>query len=115
MIYDDTERFHSDSQWHCPFSQEWVERMKKAAKDCEQLSESYISNFYERKEYSYIVQPGDWLSYDQAANGLPVWMVNQKNHRVSCEIYDYASVPDVVISNGHDDWPLRMWEPVMMA
>ena len=30
-------------------------------------------------------------------------------------IYDYDSVPEMVITTGEDDWPLTMWEPVLTA
>lgn len=116
MVYDKTSRCYGDGQWHCPFSKEWVAMMSRAAKICKGLSAVYIESFNERDEdfVSYRVPAGDFLS-EQEPNGLPPWMQNDSRTRVSCDIYDYASVPDVVITNGHDDWPLIRWEAVLRA
>ena len=117
MVYDKTSRCYGDGQWHCPFTKEWVERMSRAAKICQGLSAVYIESFNDREEdfVSYRVPAGDFLSVTQEANGLPFWMCNHSRPRVSCDVYDYDSIPDVVISNGHDDWPLVRWESVLRA
>ena len=91
--------------------------MSRAAKICEGLSAVYIESCNDREEdfVSYRVPAGDFLSVPQEANGLPPWMQNDGSARVCCDIYDYDGVPDVVISNGHDDWPLVRWESVLRA
>ena len=124
MVYDKNPRTYGDGLdgvWHCPFPMAWVERMKQAAKCCEKLSAEYIEAALDMEVYSYRVPTGDFLDEPQDARGLPLSYCREeerryRNHPTCCTaIYDYDSIPDVVISNGHDDWPLRMWEPVLMA
>lgn len=114
MIYN-KKPCYGDGQWHCPFPREWVERMKLAAKRCEKMSAEYIEAAIRGEVMSYTLPPGDFLSEEQDARGLPLSYGDGFGRNVSCDIYDYTSIPDVVISNGHDDWPLRMWESVLTA
>ena len=101
--------------WHCPFSPEWVERMKHAAKVCQWLTVEQIEAAYNREVTRYRLPPGDFLDGPQDARGLPVGYGDGFGRNVSCDIYDYTSIPDMVISNGRDDWQLRMWEQVLTA
>ena len=122
MVYDGCQN-RGDGEWHCPFSIDWVERKKQAAKICGHISAQQIEAACMRigsGEY-YQLPPGDFLSEPQDARGLPLSYCREeerrdRNHPTCCTaIYDYDSVPDMVISNGHDDWPLRVWEPVLRA
>ena len=98
--------------WHCPYSREWVERMKRAAKHCERLSSEYIEMVIDGEYRSYKLPPGDFLSEPQDARGLPLsWCFRYENeHRnwpkCCTAIYDYDSIPEIVVTNGEDDWPL---------
>lgn len=122
MVYDGCPN-RGDGKWHCPFSREWVERMKQAAKICEPISAQQIELARMRMESGeyYQLPSGDFLSEPQDARGLPLSYCREeerryRNHPICCTaIYDYDSVPDMVISNGHDDWPLKMWEQVLTA
>ena len=63
-------------------------------------------------EMSYQLPPGDFLSEEQDARGLSISYVREyeRKHQSwpwgSIEIYNYASIPELVITNGEDDWPL---------
>lgn len=119
MIYDKDETPH-DGQWHCPYPREWVERMARAAKHCKQLTAEQIEASVKLQSY-YKVPPGEFLKWPQDVRGLPLWWCIEEERRyenhpaISCDIYDYDTVPDVVISNGSEDWPLTIWEPKLMA
>ena len=95
--------------------------MKQAAKACQGLTAEYIEIVMNSDVYHYRVPPGDFLDETQDARGLPMSYCLEeerryRNHPTCCtSIYDYDSIPDVVISNRHDDWPLRLWEPVLTA
>ena len=123
MIYCDESHTTSGGQWWCPFPREWVEQMKRSAKCCEQLTCKEIDAAVYRLEdgMSYKLPPGDFLEEEQDARGLPLsWCAEEdrrfREYPVSCcEIYDYNTVPDVVITNGVEDWPLRIWDPVLRA
>ena len=120
MVYD-KKPCYGDGQWHCPFTKEWVERMKHAAKVCQGLTVEQTEAAYSREVTHYRLPPGDFLDEPQDARGLPLSYCREeeqrhRNHPTCCTaIYDYDSVPDMVISNGHDDWPLRIWEQVFTA
>ena len=101
--------------WHCPFSPEWVERMRRAAKHCETLSAEYIERCINNEEYIYQVPPDDFLSMPQDSRGVPIGYDNSNQKPISCEIYDYSTIPDVVVTNGREDWPLRVRRSVLMA
>lgn len=95
--------------------------MKHAAKVCQVLTVEQIETAYSREVTHYRLSTGDFLDEPQDARGLPLSYCREeerryRNHPTCCTaIYDYDSVPDMVISNGHGDWPLRMWEPVLTA
>lgn len=97
--------------WHCPFTKEWVERMKHAVKHCEWLSAEYIERALANESLIYQLPPGDFLSEEQDARGLPMSYCEreERKHRFyndSATVYDYDSIPEMVITNGYDDWPL---------
>ena len=89
--------------------------MKRAAKVCQGTTAEYIEMVVNRSVYQYRLPPGDFLDKPQDARGLPIDYGNDGGRNVSCDIYDYDSIPDVMISSGHDDWPLRLWDPVLTA
>ena len=101
--------------WHCPFTPEWVEQMRRAAKHCEPLSAEYIERCINNEEYIYEVPPGDFLSKPQNARGMPIGYGGRGGVHVTCDIYDYDTIPDVVVTNGREDWPLRVRRSVLMA
>ena len=111
MIYDNGTP--GNGVWHCPFPKEWVERMKKAAKHCEKLSAEYIERTLNNEWMSLTLPPGDFLSEEQDARGLPMSYVQEYERKHdswpwgSMEIYDYYSITELVITNGKDDWPLE--------
>lgn len=124
MVYDKKPRAYGDGLdgvWHCPFPMEWVEKMKHAAKACQGVTAEYIEMVISGEVNHYRLPPGDFLDEPQDARGLPLSYCREEERRYRnlptycTAIYDYDSVPDMVISNGHDDWPLRMWEPVLRA
>lgn len=111
---------NNDGVWHCPFSPEWVERMKHAAKHCERLTADYIDMMDRSTSYSYKLPPGDFLSEPQDECGLPQSWCEKEEERYGhwrsfCAIYDYSTIPDVVVTNGEDDWPLVLHERVLTA
>ena len=88
--------------------------MKRAVKHCESLSAECIERAIDNEWMSYRLPSGDFLSEAQDARGLPLsWCKKEekrfKNWPKCCtSIYDYNSLPDIVATNGHDDWPLDM-------
>ncbi|MCR5366717.1 MAG: hypothetical protein K6E67_11335 [Prevotella sp.] len=117
MIYDSCVRKISDGRWHCPFSPEWVERMKHAAKHCKKLSAEYIEMQLRSEVFFIELGPGNFLSEPQDSRGLPISPPDKRRELMysRCEIYDYSSIPDVVVTNGLDDWPLVYHPSVLMA
>jgi len=115
MIYDTGTP--GNGVWHCPFTKSWVERMKRAAKHCESLSAEYIERKLNDDSLSFTLPPGDFLSEPQDARGLPLSWQRKGKRCVypKCSIYDYWSVPEVVVTNGEDDWPLRYRFNVLSA
>ena len=118
MIYDSGTP--GDGVWHCPFPPEWVERMRRAAKHCEMLSAEHIEAAV-NNALVYVVPPGDFLDEEQDARGLPMsyCIREQERHRrfpTCCTaIYDYDSIPELVVTNGEDDWPLDKRGKVLNA
>jgi hypothetical protein len=92
--------------------------MAKAAKHCKKLSAEYIEMQLRSDVFFIELGPGNFLSEPQDSRGLPIlppemrrdWWKNSR-----CEIYDYDSIPDVVVTNGLDDWPLACHPNVLMA
>ena len=113
MIYDGSPHSKSDGQWHCPFSLEWVERMRRAAKHCERLSAEYIARRISNDEYIYHVPDGDFIIGPQGRRVIPLHYISRLP--VKCDVYDYSTIPDVVVTNGRDDWPLCTRGLVLMA
>ena len=118
MIYD--RGTPGNGVWHCPFTKEWVERMKKAAKHCENLSAEYIERTLDNEWLNYQLPPGDFLSEEQDARGLPLSFCereerNNGRYYDTTAIYDYDSIPELVITNGKDDWPLERRGKILHA
>ena len=95
--------------------------MKRAAKYCEQLPPWYIERVLNGECTSYKLPPGDFLSEQQDARGLPLsWCAryeNEHRHWPKCctAIYDYDSIPEIVVTNGEDDWGYVQRERMMTA
>lgn len=121
MIYDSAPIGVSDGQWHCPFSRRWVERMKRAAKACKNLSDEYVTGALNREVAYYRLPPGEFLSEVQDARGLPLSWCDKEDRRFSTyptcctSIYDYDSIPEVVLTNGVYDWNLKLPTKVLTA
>lgn len=101
--------------WHCPFPPEWVEKMKRAVKHCEHLTAEQIENVYQRDADSYQLPPGDFLSYPQDSRGIPLGYNDNDRTFITCDIYDYNSVPDLVVTDGYKDWPYNNHSKVLTA
>jgi hypothetical protein len=110
-----------NGKWHCPFPRWWVDMMKRAAKRCEGVTEEQVEAALSRECVYYKVPPGDFLSEPQDARGLPLSLCEEEQRRqrkhphCRASIYDYSTVPDVVVTNGEDDWPLRASGKVLLA
>ena len=123
MIYDRTERSYGDGQWHCPFSREWVERMKRAAKRCERLTAAEIEAFDRLLNEGAMVPVWEegFLDGPQDARGLPLsWCREYEARHQSwpeccMATYDYDSIPEMVVTNGNDDWPLMVKDKILTA
>lgn len=119
MIYD--RGTPGDGVWHCPYTKAWVERMSKAAMHCRTLPAEYIEAVVNNYDLVYKVPPGDFLDEEQDARGLPMsyCIRERERHRrfpTCCtSIYDYDSIPEIVITNGEDDWPLDKRGKVLNA
>lgn len=107
--------------WNCPYPPEWVERMKRAVKVCEPLTAEQVEASLTRSVVHYVVPPGDFLSEEQDERGLPLswcqeYEASHEGWPECCEtIYDYDSIPETVLTNGKDDWPLRLHEVLLTA
>ena len=107
--------------WNCPYPPEWVERKKRAAKVCERLTAEQVEAALTRKEVHFELPPGDFLSEEQDARGLPLSWCREYDARhegwqeCCTEIYDYDSIPEIVVNNGEDDWPLVLHKNVLTA
>ena len=92
--------------------------MRRAVKHCETLSAEYIERCISNEEYIYQVPPVDFLSQPQDRRGLPVRCNDDiiiSRLAISCEIYDYSTIPDIVVTNGREDWQLCVRGSVLMA
>lgn len=116
MVYDSGPSV-GDGMWHCPFSREWVAKMSRAAKACKQIHAKETT----REEITIQVGTIDFLAEEQDERGLPLsWCMDYDKRHKDCpnccmEIYDYDSIPDIVVTNGEGDWPFTMWEYKLMA
>lgn len=117
MIYDSYSRAISDGEWHCPFPPEWVERMKHAAEVCKGVTEQQIVAVLVNGPRCYHLPPYDFLSEPQDARGLPLSWGFEHSHWPNCCVatYDYTDIPDVVVTNGHKDWPLDLRLRILTA
>ena len=95
--------------------------MKRAVKRCKGVSAAQVEAALNREYVYYHIPPGDFLSEPQDARGLPLSFCNREalRHRKypgGCTaIYDYDSIPEMVITNGYDDWPLVRPDRVLHA
>ena len=89
--------------------------MRRAVKHCETLSAEYIARCISNDDYIYQVPDGDFLSCPQDSRGLPIGYGNGSRLPISCDIYDYSTIPDIVVTNGREDWPLCVRGSVLMA
>jgi hypothetical protein len=92
--------------------------MRRAAKHCKKLSAEYIEMQLRSEVFFIELGPGNFLSEPQDSRGLPILQPEMRREwwkNISCEIYDYDSIPDVVVTNGLDDWPLVCHPNVLMA
>lgn len=92
--------------------------MRRAVKHCETLSAEYIARCISNDEYIYQVPPVDFLSQPQDRRGLPVCYNGDiiiSRLRIRCDVYDYDSIPEIVVTNGREDWQLCVRGSVLMA
>ena len=119
MKYDG--RKPGNGWWNCPYPLEWVDRKKRAVKVCERLTDKQVEAALTRTELHYVVPPGDFLSEEQDERGLPLSWCRKYDERhkewpeCCTAIYDYDSIPETVVTNGEDDWPLMLQGMVMTA
>lgn len=110
MKYDG--RRPGNGWWNCPFSPEWVERMKRAVKACERLTAEQVEDQKPSLKF---------LDEEQDERGLPLSWCREYEARhegwpeCCTAIYDYDSIPEMVVSNGNDDWPLIVREKILTA
>ena len=121
MIYDKTTRSWGDGQWHCPFSRDWVERMKKAAGICRYIEETDVEAYLNNDWRCFNIPPGEFLSEEQDVRGLPLSWCEQEREKYDMRpeccvaIYDYCTVPEIIVTNGKEDWPFVGKKKVLMA
>ena len=114
-------RMAGNGEWHCPFEPEWVERMAKAAKHCESVTEAQVEATLNHVTLGYVLPQGDFLSEPQDARGLPLSWCRKERQRFSnwpdccVSIYDYDTIPDMVVTDGENDWPLNSHFRVLTA
>jgi len=109
MKYDG--RRPGNGWWNCPLPPEWVERMKRAVKACERLNAEQVK-----------AEPSlKFLNEEQDERGLPLSWCREYEARhegwpeCCTAIYDYDRIPEMVVSNGNDDWPMVVHERVLTA
>ena len=121
MIYSKRPHRDAEGEWLCPFPPDWVEKMRHAAKVCEQLTAEEIQYALNRETVIYKPTRWDVLGEPQDARGLPLsWCKaydERHLHWPQCCVatYDYDSIPEMVITNGKDDWPLNNRGKVLQA
>ena len=120
MIYDRQPQVNAGGEWHCPFPPEWVKKMRHAAKVCEKLTAEDIEAF-DQGNVRYRLPPWDILEEPQDARGLPESWCKKEAERFSrrkgscIDTYDYFSIPEMVITDGYDDWPFHPRRKVLQA
>ena len=109
MKYDG--RKPGNGWWNCPYPPAWVERMKRAAKACERLTAEQVK-----------AEPSlKFLDEEQDERGLPLSWCREYDARhegwPECCVatYDYDSIPETVVTNGENDWPIVLHERVLTA
>jgi hypothetical protein len=69
----------------------------------------------------YRLPPWDILDEPQDARGLPLSWCKKEVERFACrkgsciDTYDYFSIPEIVITDGYDDWPMKTKGKVLQA
>ena len=110
MKYDG--RRPGNGWWNCPFSPEWVERMKRAVKACKRLNAEQVK----AQEPSL-----KFLDEEQDERGIPLSWYREYETRhegwpeCCTATYDYDNIPETVATNGNDDWPMVVHERVLTA
>ena len=85
--------------------------MRKIVRHCKRLTEQQLDAMFNGSIHMVPV-PGEYLNEPQDPRGLPMSWVEEEERRYShhptcCNaIYDYSTIPEVVITNGEDEWPL---------
>ena len=119
MEYDG--RRPGNGWWNCPFSPAWVARMKLAAKVCKRLTAEQVEAALARLDLRYVLPPGDFLSEELDARGLPLSWCREYEAKhegwpdCCTEICDYKNFYEMVVTNGEDDWPLELHRRVPTA
>ena len=119
MKYDG--RRPGNGWWNCPFSPAWVARMKLAAKVCKRLTAEQVEAALAHTVVHIEPTPGDFLSEPQDERGLPLSWCREYEARhegwPECCVatYDYDSIPEMVVTNGNDDWPMVVHKRVLTA
>ena len=119
MKYDG--RRPGNGWWNCPFSPEWVERMKRAVRVCKMLTAEQVKAAMTHTVVHYELTPENFLSEPQDERGLPMSWCREYEARhegwpeCCTAIYDYDSIPEMVVTNGNDDWPMVLHERVLTA
>lgn len=115
MIFD-RKRPSGDGVWHCPFTQEWLDCMKNAQQKCKKKN---IKRKCAKDQFHL-----SCLKEPQDARGLPMSYCEEqnkkeeeqhwRNYHTSCNAtYNYSTIPDIVATNGEDDWPFRVREKLI--
>lgn len=108
-------------QWWCPWTPEMVERARRAARFCLHITPADVERVLKCEQVNYRVPPGDFLSEPQDARGLPLsycerYEAEHEDWPECCmEIYDYDSVPDIVVNDGRDDRPYNSYHRILQA
>ena len=95
--------------------------MARAAKACKQLSDADVAGVLDRQVAYYILPPCDFLEEEQDARGLPMSYCRKEAERYKdypdccTAIYNYDSIPEMVITDGYDDWPMNRRGKVLQA
>ena len=115
MFYEDNYSGEHIGEWHCPFSPEWVKMMKRAVTICQTLVDE------KDNQKDAPLEDEDFLSGPQDARGLPLWWCQREEERfrdrpTGCTaIYDYDTVPEVLVTNGGYERPFKMQELILTA
>lgn len=121
MVYDKHHSSWGDGEWHCPYTPEWIAKMKHVVETCKHLTAAHIDAMDLHEALCYRIPPGDFLSEPQDARGLPMSYCRMeaekyKDYPDCCTaIYDYDSIPELVITNGHDEWTYNTQGKVLQA